>query len=89
LYVAAGLEPPEVLDDGTGTNSARVCAMNFFIVNYRGLWLGGRAVVFAPDQEKAIELVREHGETVEFSNVRATLVEASEPKVLYNDNGDY
>ena len=57
-----------------------------FEVRYDGLWLGGKAIVKAVDEQDAIEKVANDAYTVEFENVRVTEVKGD---VLYNDNGDY
>lgn len=61
--------------------------MKLFKVNYSGLWLGGKALVLAEDEEQAISLVREDSHTVEFKNIVVEEIQAE--GVIYNDNGDY
>jgi hypothetical protein len=58
-----------------------------FFVRYDGLWLGGRALVFADNAEQAIELVKNDADTCSFKDVSAEEIEAD--GVVYNDNGDY
>ena len=56
-------------------------------VTYSGSWLGGRAIVFATSPDDAIEQVRIDNATVNFVDVKASVL----PKagVVYNDNGEY
>ncbi|AXC43152.1 hypothetical protein [Salmonella phage S124] len=61
--------------------------MKIFKVNYRGLWLGGTAIVIAKTEEEAIELARNHRSSIEFEDV--TVEELPSTGVVYNDNGDY
>lgn len=65
--------------------------MRAWIVRYRGMWAGGRAVVLAETEEEARDLVQAHRHTVNFKD--AEVEEVSEdttlPEVIYNDNGDY
>ncbi|CCI88475.1 hypothetical protein BN79_047 [Yersinia phage phiR2-01] len=61
--------------------------MNIFKVTYNGLWMGGVAIVVAETPEQAIELVKNHKDTIEFNRVDVELLEPT--GVLYNDNGDY
>ncbi len=61
--------------------------MKLFKINYNGLWLGGKALVLAEDEEQAISLVREDSSTVEFKNIVVEEIQAE--GVIYNDNGDY
>lgn len=62
--------------------------MKLFVVNYKGLWLGGKAIVWADTEDQAIELVRQDPNTQEFTNIS---VEEIPPGtvVIHNDNGDY
>lgn len=59
-----------------------------FIVYYDGLWMGGKAVVRARDEEEAKQLVKEDRRTISFKDVVVEQVGANE-HVIYNDNGDY
>lgn len=61
--------------------------MKIFRVDYKGLWLGGTAIVIAETAEEAIELARNHRSSIEFENV--TIEELPSSGVVYNDNGDY
>ena len=63
----------------------------FFIVTYNGMWMGGRAVVRARDEQEAIDLVRTDARTTKFQFVEVTEVKgiAGSGQVLYNDDGDY
>lgn len=61
--------------------------MKLFEVRYRGLWLGGKSIVFAENKEEAIELVRCHPNTVEFTDVLVNEIEVG--GIVHNDNGDY
>lgn len=61
--------------------------MKIFKVNYRGLWLGGTAIVVAETAEEAIELARNHRSSIEFEGV--TVEELPSSGVVYNDNGNY
>lgn len=61
--------------------------MSIFKVTYNGLWMGGVAIVVAETPEQAIELVKNHKDTIEFNRVDVELLEPT--GVLYNDNGDY
>lgn len=61
-----------------------------FLVRYRGLWLGGQSVVLATDSQSAVELVRNHPDTMKFEKEEAFDIGAVDgPVVLYNHNGDY
>ena len=62
--------------------------MKAFVVRYNGLWLGGKAVVLAEDENEAKQLVRQHRLTVDFEDVEVDAVPHFE-QVLYNDNGNY
>lgn len=57
-------------------------------VNYKGLWLGGVAIVAAKSAVDAIELVRADAATVNFKEYGAVLIPL-DSGCLYNDNGDY
>lgn len=61
--------------------------MKIFKVSYRGLWLGGTAIIVAETAEEAIEQARNHRSSIEFENV--TVEELPSSGVVYNDNGDY
>lgn len=61
--------------------------MKLFVVTYSGLWLGGKAIVFAENEEQALSLVREDPTTVEFENV--TIEEIKAEGIIHNDNGNY
>ncbi len=63
--------------------------MNFYEISYKGLWLGGIAVVAADSEAEAIELVRADPGTCGFSDVAVKQILVPGPCVLYNDNGDY
>lgn len=59
-------------------------------ISYKGLWLGGTAIVLAHSEEEAIELVRDHPDTLNFEDY--FVAELEQPLgscVLYNNNGDY
>lgn len=57
-----------------------------YIVSYKGLWLGGAAVVLAATAAEATRLTKKHARTVNFDNVSVSEVKGP---ILYNDNGDY
>lgn len=61
--------------------------MKIFRVDYKGLWLGGTAIVIAETAEEAIELARNHRSSIEFEDAKAE--ELPSNGVVYNDNGDY
>ena len=64
--------------------------MNLYIIEYKGLWMGGVAVVLANSARQAIELVREDPASVNFTEVEVVgLASINHPKVVYNNNGDY
>lgn len=65
--------------------------MPFFKVTYKGLWLGGVAVVKADDEQQAREAVERDDRTIDFADVTVTriLVLENTATVLHNDNGDY
>jgi hypothetical protein len=64
--------------------------MNLYIIEYKGLWLGGVAVVLAKSARQAIELVKEDPSSVNFTEVEVVGLESiGHPKVVYNNNGDY
>ena len=64
---------------------------NFYEVSYTGLWLGGRAIVYASNELEAKQLVAADKTTACFRDVtvRQLKVENDASTVLYNDNGDY
>jgi hypothetical protein len=59
-----------------------------YIVNYSGLWLGGTAIVRAESEQEAIEEVRSHRFTTNFTHVDCQEIKIKRG-VIYNDNGDY
>lgn len=61
--------------------------MKLFDIRYKGLWLGGKALVFAENEEEALNLLRADPDTVMFENV--TIEEIKAEGVIHNDNGDY
>lgn len=61
--------------------------MKLFVINYDGLWLGGKAIVFAENEKDALDQVRNDPTTVEFKNVKIEEVKAE--GIIHNDNGDY
>lgn len=65
--------------------------MYAYRVTYEGLWLGGKAIVIAANEEDAIELVRQHKNTVRFNKVNAEVITSfpTDVIVLDNSNGDY
>lgn len=74
--------------------------MKVFVVSYRGLWLGGKAVVLAESSEEALRLAEQHPETACFqadrkghptydASAEEITADLATPAVLYNDNGDY
>lgn len=62
--------------------------MKLFEVRYSGLWLGGKAIVWANSPEEAIETVRCDSATIEFTNVRVSEI-PEDLIVIHNDNGTY
>lgn len=60
--------------------------MKIYRVEYRGLWLGGKAIVQANSPEEALALVEFDDRTFGFDS-NATATEITGP-VFYNDNGD-
>jgi len=62
----------------------------FYSVSYDGMYMGGIAIVVATSPDEAIELVRNHPQTVNFDSkqVPPYVTEIKGP-VLYNDTGDY
>lgn len=62
--------------------------LRFWRVNYKGLWLGGVAIVAAKSASDAIEIVRSDAATKNFKEYGAVLIPL-DGGVLYNDNGDY
>lgn len=64
--------------------------MKAYIVEYKGLWLGGTAAVIADSLEQAVELVRVHKDTLSFVKISVSdPISIDSPTVLYNNNGDY
>lgn len=65
--------------------------MKIFKVTYKGEWLGGKAIVQAKSAKQAVELVRQDQRTARFTDVEVEVIKCDpqEPKVLYNDDGDY
>jgi hypothetical protein len=65
--------------------------LNAYKVTYKGLWLGGKAVVLAHTHGEAIELVRKHKNTIAFENIDADIIDfnPNTATVLLNDNGNY
>jgi len=64
--------------------------MKAYVIQYRGLWMGGTAVVIAKSKKKALQLVENDPSTVAFEEPEITdIIELDKPKILYNDNGDY
>lgn len=65
--------------------------MRVYVVSYRGLWMGGQAVVLADSPEQATEMVRTHPDTVGFEDVKvqSSTPDLRMPHVIVNDNGDY
>ena len=65
--------------------------MRPYLVTYKGLWLGGKAVVMATNKEHAERLAKEHPSTIDFEKVSVDEIECEGDGacVLYNDNGDY
>ena len=69
--------------------------MKIYQVTYGGMWLGGVAIVMAPNEEKAEHETRVDFSTQNFDDVCVTELEDLGPqkhlrtKVLYNDCGDY
>lgn len=63
--------------------------MNYFKVTFKGLWLGGIAIVKANDPEHAISLVKENQKTLNFNDVQVEVIYSPDCGVLYIDNGDY
>jgi hypothetical protein len=61
--------------------------MDAYLVTYKGLWLGGKAIVIAENQDHALQLVKDHETTGRFTSVTVELLPSS--GVIYNDNGDY
>lgn len=66
--------------------------MKVFVFDYKGIFLGGKAVVLAPNERRARELIRDHRMTpTDYDPV--TLKEVfdinNKSKVVYNWNGDY
>jgi hypothetical protein len=57
-------------------------------VTYEGLWMGGVAIVIAENETQAIELVKEHEDTVNFCSTPTVKLLPS-IGVVYNDNGNY
>ena len=62
--------------------------MNLYKVTYEGLCMGGVAIVLAVNETQAIELVKEHENTVNFCSAPTVELLPSNG-VIYNDNGDY
>ena len=65
--------------------------MNLYRVTYRGLWMGGEAIVLAETAQRAIELASLHKDSVNFDKPWAEQIDhplASEG-VINNDNGNY
>lgn len=65
--------------------------MNAYLVTYRGSRDGGTAVVVADSEQRAIELVRDHAMTSNFTQVTAELITGNlvAPIVLYNESGGF
>lgn len=61
--------------------------MKLFRVKYKGLWLGGCALVIANDEADAVIKVKNDSRTYAFEDV--TAVEIPLKDVIYNSNGDY
>jgi len=64
--------------------------MKAFLISYDGLWLGGKAVVFAKTKKTAIKLLENDEQTLEFTDVQIEQeLDIKFPCVFYNHNGDY
>lgn len=67
--------------------------MQAFKVEYKGMYLGGIAIVWAESGDEARRMVEQDGHTQtvgEFRNVKVeALGNCEAPRVLYNWNGDY
>ena len=63
--------------------------MKLYQVNYDGVWLGGKALVFAETPEEAIAKVEADPRTTNFNPDFITIKETEMKDVVYNDNGDY
>lgn len=61
--------------------------MNLYLVRYNGLWIGGKAFVWADSIVEAIEKVKNHQGTTNFDTPIVSQCEMT--GVIYNDNGDY
>lgn len=61
--------------------------LSVYLVKYKGLYMGGKALVKAENAEEALSLVENDPKTINF-NEEAT-AEKVKGRVLYNDNGDY
>ena len=67
--------------------------MKLYLVEYEGMWLGGKAIVWAKDEVDALLFVKQHPRTVDFAGGRhgrkPSATELPAEGVVYNDNGDY
>ncbi len=66
--------------------------MNLYEIGFPGHWLGGTAIVAAPDEARALHMMKlalpEHGLPSDEPVIRRKL-DPSVPSILYIDNGDY
>ncbi len=66
--------------------------MNLYHITFPGHWLGGAAIVAAPDEARALHIMKcllpEHGLPTDEPIIRRTL-DGTVEGVLYIDNGDY
>jgi len=62
--------------------------LKFWEVSYRGLWLGGIAIVVAEGKDDAISKVKSHKATTNFKEVNTVQIYPVDG-VLHNNNGDY
>lgn len=66
--------------------------MNIYKITFEGHYLGGVAIVAAPDEARALHIMKhilpEHGLRNDTPIIEKQL-DASVPCVLYIDNGDY
>lgn len=61
--------------------------MKPYLVRYKGLWMGGKAIVFANNESEAVEKVRGDSATIDFTNIQCEELPCD--GVIYNDNGNY
>lgn len=65
--------------------------MKLYRVTYEGLWMGGEAIVLADNAARALELAKQHEDSVNFEKpwVEQIYHQLTDEGVVSNDNGNY